>query len=107
MKTPPTALLWRLFWALAALQAIDLFTTYQVISLGGREGNVFMRKVILTPMAPLLKTLALIFFALLIIGSTARGRPAPHRLTFVAFGLVALYLVVVINNLAHLFAIMW
>jgi uncharacterized protein DUF5658 len=103
VKTGSTARLWRLFWILALLQAIDLITTYGVLSLGGREGNFFMRKVILTPMAPLLKTLALIFFALLIIGSTARGRPSPQRLTLVAFGLVALYLLVVINNVSHLF----
>jgi hypothetical protein len=101
VKTGWTALLWRLFWVLAVLQAVDLVTTYKVLSSGGYEGNFFMRKVILTPMAPLLKTLALIFFALLIIGSTARGRPSPRRLTFVAYGLVALYLVIVINNLAH------
>ena len=102
MKTGSTAMLWRLFWVLAVLQVVDLITTYRVLSLGGREGNFFMRKVILTPMAPLLKTLALIFFALLIIGSTARGRPSPQRLTLVAFGLVALYLLVVINNFSHL-----
>ena len=102
MKTGSIPRLWRLFWVLAVLQAVDLITTYVVLSMGGREGNLFMRKVILTPMAPLLKTLALIFFALLIIGSTARGRPSPQRLTLVAFGLVALYLLVVINNVSHL-----
>jgi len=103
VNTGSTARLWRLFWVLAVLQAVDLVTTYKVLSLGGHEGNVFMRKVILTPMAPLLKTLALIFFALLIIGSSARGRPSPQRLTVVAIGLVALYLLVVINNVSHLF----
>ena len=102
MNTGSTARLWRLFWVLAVLQVVDLVTTYGVLLSGGHEGNVFMRRVILTPMAPLLKTLALIFFALLIIGSTARGRPSPQRLTLVAFGLVALYLLVVINNISHL-----
>ncbi len=102
MKSSPVVALWRLFWALAILQLFDLITTYRVMAAGGREGNVLMRNVILTPMAPLLKTLALVFLALLIIGSSTRGRPAPRRLLGAAYGLVAIYVLVVLNNIASL-----
>ena len=96
-----TVLLWRLFWVLAVLQAADLLTTYQVLASGGHEGNVFMRATILTPAAPMLKTLALVFFASLILMSARWGRPAPRRLMYAAYGLIAVYAVIVANNLAQ------
>ncbi len=102
MRPFPSATLWRLFWVLAGLQLLDLVTTYRVIGSGGREGNLLMRAVILTPMAPLLKAFALVFLALLILGSRARGRPAPHRLIIVSCGLVAIYVLIVMNNVANL-----
>jgi len=92
--------LWRLFWAVAALQAGDLVTTYGMLSAGGREGNMFMRDVILTPVAPMVKALALVFLAGLIATSRQRGRPAPHRLVIAAWIIVGVYVVTVLNNVS-------
>jgi hypothetical protein len=84
---------------LAVLQAVDLITTYQVLASGSHEGNWFMRAVILTPFAPVMKVLPLAFFAALIMLSTTRGRPAPGRLIIAAYVVVAVYVVIVGNNL--------
>lgn len=94
--------LWRLFWALAALQVADLATTYLLIGRGGREGNIFMREVVLTPLAPVTKGFALIFIAALIFSSLERGRPAPHRLTVIIWVIASIYLVTVLNNVGIL-----
>ena len=90
--------LWRLFWALTALQAIDLITTYLILGRGGREGNVFMREVILTPLAPVVKGFALLFLSALILSSLSRGRPAPRRLTVVTWVILGFYVATVVNN---------
>jgi len=95
---PSPAILWWIFWALAGLQFADLITTYRILALGGREGNIFMRGIITTPLAPLLKTFVLTFTALLVIRSTRFGRPASHRLLLM-MGVVALvYVAVIVNN---------
>jgi len=95
---PSPATLWWIFWALAGLQFADLITTYRILALGGREGNIFMRGIITTPLAPLLKTFVLTFTALLVIRSTRFGRPASHRLLLM-MGVVALvYVAVIVNN---------
>lgn len=94
--------LWRLFWVIAILQAIDLATTYLILLLGGREGNIFMRRMILTPVAPLAKALALVFFAVLIMRASSRGRPSPSRLIVAAYVVIAAYTVVTVNNVAIL-----
>ena len=91
-------LLWRLFWALAALQIVDLASTYLIITRGGREGNIFMRDVIHTPLAPVVKGFALLFLAGLIVSSRQRGRPAPHRLTMITWLILGIYVVTVLNN---------
>ena len=90
--------LWRLFWALAALQVADLATTYVIIGRGGREGNVFMRQVIHTPLAPVTKGFALLFLAALIFSSLERGRPGPRRLTLITWVILGIYVVTVLNN---------
>ncbi len=91
--------MWGLFWALAALQAVDLLTTYEFLSTGkAREGNLFMKSVILTPMAPVLKAFALVFLATLIVGSVTRGRPAPRRLMVAMWVIFAAYIVIALNN---------
>lgn len=95
-------MLWKLFWGLAALQVADLVTTYFILSSGGREGNILMREVILTPMAPVLKVFALVFLATLIVGSTGRGRPAPHRLKVMMWVITSAYVVIVLNNIGIL-----
>jgi hypothetical protein len=92
--------LWRQFWIVAALQAGDLVTTYGMLSAGGREGNLFMQDVILTPVAPMVKALALVFLAGLIVTSRQRGRPAPHRLVVAAWIIVGVYVVIVLNNVS-------
>lgn len=92
--------MWGLFWVLAALQAVDLLTTYEFLATGkAREGNIFMKSVILTPMAPVLKAFALIFLATLIVGSLTRGRPKPRRLMITMWIIFAVYVVIVLNNL--------
>src|SRR3989304_8212015 len=93
---------WRLFWAVAALQAGDLVTTYGMLSAGGGEGNVFMRDVILPPVAPMVKALALVFLAGLIVTSRQRGRPAPHRLVVAAWIIVGGYVVIVLKHVSIL-----
>ena len=99
MKSGSPRLMWGLFWALVALQAVDLLTTYEFLATGkAREGNVFMRSVILTPLAPVLKAFALVFLATLIVGSITRGRPAPHRLMVVMWAMFAAYVLIVLNN---------
>lgn len=91
--------LWRHFWALAVLQAADLGTTYWAFSSGaGREGNVVLRGLELTPAAPVLKVFALIFLALLIIRSTRRGVPAPRRLLILTSTTLVAYTLIVVNN---------
>ncbi len=102
MRPAPSPGLWGLFWILAALQVVDLGTTYAVLSAGGREGNPFMREVILTPMAPVLKAFALVFLAALIVGSVTRGRPAPHRLRVAMWIVFGVYAVLVLNNVSIL-----
>jgi hypothetical protein len=91
--------LWRHFWALAILQAVDLATTYWGFASGlGREGNVLLRGLELTPAAPVLKVFALIFLALLIIRSTRHGVPAPRRLLIVTSTTLVFYTLIVLNN---------
>ena len=102
MRATSSVALWRLFWSLAVLQVADLVTTYRILSAGGREGNILMREVVLTPMAPVLKAFALVFLATLIVGSNGRGRPAPHRLAVAMWVIFAAYVVTVLNNIGIL-----
>ncbi len=102
MRPAPSPAPWRLFWTVAALQVVDLGTTYAVLSAGGREGNPFMRDFILTPIAPVLKAFALVFLAALIVGSSTRGRPAPDRLRVALWTILGVYVVLVLNNLSAL-----
>ena len=91
--------LWVLFWLLAVLQAMDLGTTYLALQTGAVEGNPAFRGLLFTPAAPLLKIIALIFFAILIIRGTTRGRPAPGHLLMATRLLAVVYLAIVANNL--------
>jgi Domain of unknown function (DUF5658) len=99
----PIAMLWRIFWVVAVLQGIDLITTYAVLVSGGREGNVFMRRVILTPFAPFLKISALVFFAALIAASARFGRPSARRLSIAGYAVLIFYVLIDINNTVVLF----
>lgn len=92
--------LWRQFWAIAAFQVADLWTTYRLLEAGGREGNVLMREVILTPMAPVVKALALVFLAALIVRSQRHGRPSPRRLAATAWVILGIYAITIVNNLS-------
>ncbi|MDR7482941.1 MAG: DUF5658 family protein [Armatimonadota bacterium] len=94
------AVLWRQFWALAAFQVADLWTTYRLLEGGGREGNVLMREVILTPMAPVVKALALVFLAALIVRSQRHGHPSPRRLAVAVWLVLGVYTVTIVNNLS-------
>jgi hypothetical protein len=94
------AVLWRQFWAIAFLQVADLWTTYRLLEAGGREGNLLMREVILTPMAPVVKALALVFLAALIVRSQRHGRPNPRRLAVLGWVVLGIYVVTVVNNLS-------
>jgi Domain of unknown function (DUF5658) len=98
----PAAILWRWFWVLAALQAADLATTHLLIASGGREGNIFMREIVLTPIAPAVKVGALIFVAALIFLSSGRGRPRPRRLLVMLWVVCAAYVWIVGNNIVIL-----
>ena len=92
--------LWRHFWILALLQAADLATTYWAFSTrAGHEGNLLLRGLELTPAAPVLKVFALIFLALLIIRSTGHGVPAPRRLLILTSSTLAIYTLIVLNNI--------
>jgi hypothetical protein len=102
VRRPSAASLWRLFAGVALLQVGDLATTYTILSAGGREGNILMRTIILTPTAPVLKATALLVLAILIVSSTGRGWPAPRRLFIATQVIFAFYTVVVLNNLAVL-----
>lgn len=97
---PSARALWWLFWSLAGLQLADLITTYRILVLGGREANIFMREIITTPLAPLVKTLVLAFTAVLIRSSTRSGRPAPHRLLLMMAVVALIYVAVIGNNAA-------
>ena len=105
MRAAPAGVLWFLFGTVVVLQASDLGTTYVILSSGGREGNILMRTIILTPAAPLLKAVALLILAALIISSTELGWPSPRRLIAAAGIICALYLVIVLNNLAVLLSL--
>jgi uncharacterized protein DUF5658 len=95
----PSRQLWALFWLLALLQAMDLATTYLALAGGGtREGNPAFRRLLFTPAAPLIKGFVLVFFAILIVSSTNRGRPAPGHLLIASRVLVILYLIIVGHN---------
>ncbi len=104
--TPPKsrtiALLWRLFLLLVVLQAADLTTTYWGLAAGDQEGNLFMRAVLLTPLAPIPKAVALTFLASLILGSSRRGWPAPRRLLVAASVIAMISAATVLNNLTVL-----
>lgn len=90
--------LWLLFALLVLLQALDLLTTYLAVAGGAREGNPMLRGLMFTPIAPVLKALALVFLAVLIVRSVNRGRPLPARLLATTRLIVLIYLVVVANN---------
>jgi len=94
-----TRQLWVLFWLLAILQAADLFTTYLALETGAVEGNPAFRGLLFTPAAPLLKIAVLIFFAMLIIRGTTRGRPTPEHLLIATRLLAVVYLAIVGNNI--------
>ena len=99
MSTGLAGTLWRHFWALAVLQAADQATTYWAFSTGaGREGNIVLRGLELTPAAPVLKALAMIFLALLIVRSTRRGVPAPRRLLILTSTTLVAYILILLNN---------
>jgi uncharacterized protein DUF5658 len=91
---------WPLFWVIAGLQVVDLVTTYEILAKGGREGNVLMREVILTPMAPVVKALALVLLAAIIVRSQNYGSPRPRRLYTLLWIVFAMYLVVLVNNVS-------
>ena len=78
---------------------MDLGTTYLALQTGAVEGNPAFRGLLFTPAAPLLKIIALIFFAILIIRGTTRGRPAPGHLLMATRLLALVYLAIVANNL--------
>jgi len=103
-KNAAIALLWRLFLLLVVLQAADLTTTYWGLAAGEREGNLFMRGVLHTPLAPIPKAVALAFLASLILGSSRRGWPAPGRLLVAASVIVMISVATVLNNLTVLIA---
>lgn len=90
--------LWLLFALLVVLQALDLLTTYLALAGGAREGNPMLRGLMFTPLAPVLKALALVFLAILIVRSVNWGRPLPARLLVTTRLIVLIYLVVVANN---------
>lgn len=94
-----TRQLWVLFWILAILQAMDLITTYLALETGAVEGNPAFRGLLFTPAAPLLKIAALIFFAMLIIRGTTRGRPTPEHLLIAIRLLALVYVAIVANNI--------
>lgn len=84
---------------LATLQVLDLITTYELLIDGGREGNIFLRELILTPAVPVVKALALAFLAILVVRSIDHGRPAPQRLRTAMWFIITFYVLVVANNL--------
>jgi hypothetical protein len=91
--------LWSLFWVLVLLQAVDLATTYFAVrTAGAREGNPVLRDLMFTAGIPVLKGLALVFLAWLILRSANSGRPAPGRLLVAVQVTVLLYLAIVVNN---------
>lgn len=92
--------LWLLFALLVVLQALDLLTTYLALAGGAREGNPMLRGLMFTPIAPVLKALALVFLAILIVRSVNWGRPLPARLLVTTRLIVLIYLVVVANNVS-------
>jgi hypothetical protein len=91
---------WPLFWAIAGLQVADLATTYRVLRMGGREGNVLMKEIILTPMAPVVKALALVLLAAIVVRSQNYGSPRPKALYLLLWIVFGMYIVVLINNLS-------
>ncbi len=97
--------LWRLFWLIVILQAADLLTTYLALASGhAHEGNAFVRELIATPIAPVLKGSAILFLGGLMVLSTKYGWPKP-RLLFTAVGVIVLvYVGIVANNLLVLVA---
>lgn len=100
MKPTSSRTLWGLFWTLAALQIVDLVTTYEFLAAGkGREGNFFMKSFIHTPIAPVLKALALVFLATLIVASITRGQPAPYRLAVAMWVIFGAYVLIAVNNI--------
>ncbi|MDR7419358.1 MAG: DUF5658 family protein [Armatimonadota bacterium] len=90
--------LWRLFSGLAVLQVLDLITTYEFLVDGAHEGNVFLRELILTPAVPVLKAFALVFLAILVIRSVDHGRPPRRRLRAAMWFILAVYVLIVVNN---------
>lgn len=91
--------LWSLFAVLALLQAMDLATTYVALAKGGREGNPVLRDLLFSPAAPLLKAIALVVLAILIVLSTNRHRHAPASLLTVTRWIVFIYIGIVANNI--------
>jgi hypothetical protein len=89
-----------LFWIIAGLQVADLVTTYEILDKGGREGNVFMKEVILTPLAPVVKALALLLLAAIVVRSQNYGSPRPPRLYALLWIVFAMYIVVIVNNVS-------
>lgn len=90
--------LWMLFALLVVLQALDLATTYLALAGGAREGNPVLRGLMFTPVAPILKALALVFLAALIVRSVNWGWPLPARLLATTRLIVVIYIGVVAHN---------
>src|SRR5690348_9294963 len=90
--------LWALFGLLVVLQAMDLETTYLALARGAREANPMLRHFLFTPVAPVLKALALVFLAILIVRSVNWGRPAPVRLLAVTRLIIVIYFGIIANN---------
>ncbi len=67
--------IWRAYWALAVLNAVDLLFTYTAVERGVDEANVLLRPILLTPWPLAIKATALALLALALVQA---GRSAPR-----------------------------
>ncbi|MDQ7848887.1 MAG: DUF5658 family protein [Armatimonadota bacterium] len=89
----PLSQIWRSYWVLAVLNAVDLLLTYTAVEGGVDEANVLLRPIVLTPWPLAIKTAALVLLALALAQA---GRSAPrlaHILQMLRLA-VGVYLVV-------------
>jgi hypothetical protein len=85
--------IWRSYWALVVLNAVDLLFTYTAVERGVDEANVLLRPVLLTPWPLTIKMAALVLLALALAQAAQSTSRIPRVLRMLRLA-VGVYLVV-------------
>lgn len=93
--------IWRSYWVLAVLNAVDLLFTYTAVERGVDEANVLLRPILLTPWPLAIKTAALVLLALA-LAQAGRSASRVPRIVHMLRLAVGVYLTVTVFHVLGL-----